>query len=257
MKRGAITILILLLATTFVAAEVVQGNSTSSTTAASMTPYESQAQIKEELREANAELMEANQERREAIMEANQEFRETLNETMQIRRELHQETMENIREKLQEGEELSIAEKGLVLRKINNDMMELKAKQIAVKTRLQLNNEGNLSELKAKLSNGRNAEIKVMPEVASQKALKRLRLKNCNESQNCTIELKETGRAESVLEENKIRPVYEVKRKRVSRFLGIFKTNMDVEAQVDAETGEVIKTKKPWWAFLASEPEEE
>lgn len=25
------------------------------------------------------------------------------------------------------------------------------------------------------------------------------------------------------------------------------------EAQIDAETGEVIQTKKPWWAFLASE----
>ena len=31
---------------------------------------------------------------------------------------------------------------------------------------------------------------------------------------------------------------------------------MDVEAQVDAETGKVIRTKKPWWAFLASEPAE-
>ena len=31
---------------------------------------------------------------------------------------------------------------------------------------------------------------------------------------------------------------------------------MDVEAQVDAESGEVIQTKKPWWAFLASEPVE-
>jgi len=32
---------------------------------------------------------------------------------------------------------------------------------------------------------------------------------------------------------------------------------MNVEAQVDAETGEIIRVKKPWWAFLASEPAEE
>jgi len=32
---------------------------------------------------------------------------------------------------------------------------------------------------------------------------------------------------------------------------------MDVSAQIDAETGEIIRVKKPWWAFLASEPEEE
>jgi hypothetical protein len=31
---------------------------------------------------------------------------------------------------------------------------------------------------------------------------------------------------------------------------------MQVRAQVDAENGEVIRTNKPWWAFLASEPEE-
>jgi hypothetical protein len=31
---------------------------------------------------------------------------------------------------------------------------------------------------------------------------------------------------------------------------------MQVQAQVDAENGEVIQTHKPWWAFLASESEE-
>ena len=41
-----------------------------------------------------------------------------------------------------------------------------------------------------------------------------------------------------------------------SKVFGIFKTDMDVEAQIDAETGEVIKSKKPWWAFLATESEE-
>jgi hypothetical protein len=31
---------------------------------------------------------------------------------------------------------------------------------------------------------------------------------------------------------------------------------MHVRAQVDADTGELIKIKKPWWAFIASEPSE-
>jgi hypothetical protein len=30
---------------------------------------------------------------------------------------------------------------------------------------------------------------------------------------------------------------------------------MQVQAQVDAETGEIIQVNKPWWAFLAVEPE--
>ena len=39
-----------------------------------------------------------------------------------------------------------------------------------------------------------------------------------------------------------------------ARILGIFQAKMQVQAQVDAENGEVIKVKKPWWAFLATEP---
>jgi hypothetical protein len=110
----------------------------------------------------------------------------------------------------------------------------------------EMNKEGN--RFNAKLSNGRNAEIKIMPDTASERALKRLKLKNCDE--NCNIELKEVGSGEQV------RAAYEVKAQRNSRVFGIFSAKMDVEAQIDAETGELIRTNKPWWAFLASEKEE-
>jgi len=109
----------------------------------------------------------------------------------------------------------------------------------------------NKTKLKISLSNGRNAEIKIMPDVASETALSRLRLKTCSEENECQIELKEVGKG------NQTRVAYEIKTQRQSKFLGLFKTRMKVQAQVDAETGEVIQTKKPWWAFLASEPVEE
>jgi hypothetical protein len=98
------------------------------------------------------------------------------------------------------------------------------------------------------LSNGKNAEIKVMPNTASETALARLRMKVCAEE--CTIELKEVGADEDA------KMAYEVKAQRDSKVLGMFKARMNVEAQVDAETGELIRTNKPWWAFLASEKEE-
>ncbi len=104
------------------------------------------------------------------------------------------------------------------------------------------------NQFKARLSNGKNAEIKVMPDVASETALQRLRLRNCNE--DCSIELKEVGSGE------KVRAAYEVKAQRNSKVLGLFRARMNVQAQVDAESGEVIKVNKPWWAFLASETEE-
>jgi len=106
------------------------------------------------------------------------------------------------------------------------------------------------TKLHVALSNGKNAEIKVMPDVAAQKALGRLRLKNCVEEEGCVLELKEVEKNDDTS------LAYELKRERKAKLLGFIGTNMNVEAQVDAETGEILKTKKPWWAFLASEPEE-
>jgi len=109
---------------------------------------------------------------------------------------------------------------------------------------------GNQSKLIAKLSNGKDSEVKVMPDSASETALARLRLKVCSEERNCSIELKEVGQGEQ------IRLAYELQTERESKVFGLFKAKMQVRAQVDAESGEVIRVEKPWWAFLAFEPEE-
>jgi hypothetical protein len=106
----------------------------------------------------------------------------------------------------------------------------------------------NETKFYAKLSNGRNAEIKIMPDTASQTALQRLKLRNCTD--DCSIELKEANIGDQV------RAVYEVQAQRNSKVLGIFSARMQVQAQVDVETGEIIRVNKPWWAFLAVEPEE-
>lgn len=124
-----------------------------------------------------------------------------------------------------------------------------------IMTRLMLQFENltkeNMSKIRTMLSNGRYAEVKIMPRVASERALERLRLKVCNETNNCTIELKE------VLENEEAKLAYELRRERESKFLGFIKSKMKVSARIDAETGDVLDTKKPWWAFLASEPTEE
>ena len=105
----------------------------------------------------------------------------------------------------------------------------------------------NKTNLKTQLSNGKKAEIKVMPDTASEKAIEGLQLKVCNLSENnCQIELKEVGNGEQV------KAAYEVKAQKETRVLGMFKTTMHVQTQIDAETGETIQSKKPWWAFLAT-----
>ena len=110
--------------------------------------------------------------------------------------------------------------------------------------------ERNRTRLRVRLENGTKKEIKIMPDTASERALERLRLKNCIEEQGCTIELKEVGSGK-----NK-QLAYELQAERHARILGLFQAKMQVKAQVSAENGEVIRIGKPWWAFLATEPEE-
>ena len=102
--------------------------------------------------------------------------------------------------------------------------------------------------LRAHLSNGRYALVKVLPAQASATAQAKLNL-TCFE-RNCTVELKE----HEVKKEKKL--FYEVKMERKSKLFGFIKAQQKVRVDIDAETGTVIKTHIPWWAFLAREEKE-
>lgn len=100
------------------------------------------------------------------------------------------------------------------------------------------NYEGTLPENIQGIVN--NSNVKIMPETASQTAIDRLG------ELNFSIELKEVGAG------NETKLIYEARAKKQGRFLGLFKITGEVQVQIDADTGEIISTKKPWWAFLAS-----
>lgn len=159
---------------------------------------------------------------------------------------------EGQRVQLQAGEHIGENGQQMRIRQEANNQMRLEVGGRSANTSMKMNQEmvNGQTKLSTQLSNGRNAEIKVMPDKASETALERLRLKNCVESEGCSIELKEVGVGDGA------KLAYEVKTQRKSRFLGLFGADMQVQAQVDAETGEVLKVNKPWWAFLASEPTE-
>ena len=103
--------------------------------------------------------------------------------------------------------------------------------------------------LRVYLSNGRYAAVKVLPATASANAQAVMKAK-CEE-RNCTVELKET------IVNGEAKAAYEVKAEKKAKVLGIFNAKMNVEADVDAETGEIIKVRRPWWSFLATEVDEE
>jgi len=134
-----------------------------------------------------------------------------------------------------------------------NNMLRLEAGDVSADCECQMTQEkvGDKTKLFAQMSNGQNAEVKVMPDVASEKALERLKLKTCSEENECQIELKEVG------SKKKAQMAYELQTQRQAKVLGMFKAQLKVTAQVSAEDGEIIRVKKQWWAFLASEPAEE
>jgi hypothetical protein len=160
---------------------------------------------------------------------------------------------EGIGAKIMAGNYIGKNGQQMIIQKKLNNQMQLRVNNISADCGLNLTQKQiqNKTKLETRLSNGRNAEIKIMPNTASETALQRLRLKNCVEEEGCNIELKEVGQGQQA------KVAYEMSAQRQSRVFGLFGARMNVQAQVDAETGEIIRVRKPWWAFLASEQEGE
>lgn len=164
------------------------------------------------------------------------------------------QNQEMIQARVQEGTHMGEGGQMFQVQTQANNQVKLEAGGVEAncnKCNLTQEMVGEMTKLSVQMSNGKNAEVKVMPNKASETALERLKLKTCSSENNCSIELKEVGSGD------KAQLAYEVKTERQARVLGMFKSKMQVQAQVDAETGEVLKVKKPWWALLSSEPAEE
>lgn len=146
---------------------------------------------------------------------------------------------------VEEGYNVFVNNQGEAIQVKSENGFGLKVGQVEANSQLRLraNETESGDKVQATLSNGRNAEIKIMPDVASQRALERIGLNNCVAEEGCTIELKEVGKGEEVA------PAYEVQAEAEGKFLGLFKTRAKVKTQVNAETGEIIRVKKP---FLTS-----
>ena len=150
---------------------------------------------------------------------------------------------------LKEGNYIGPLGQALNVRVLAANLRELRSNGVSAETELNITTEGSNdnTKFKAHLSNGMESEIKVMPDRASETAIAKLSLHACSPENNCTIVLKEVGRG------NDVKAAYEVKAKKKMKLLGMFKVDANVSSQVDAETGEVIKTHRPWWAVMSTE----
>ncbi len=165
------------------------------------------------------------------------------------RREAEQGTGQGLQQTLELGDYFNQAGDQMQVRAGEDNGITLRVRDSEAQSLMNITQERvqDRTKLMVHLSNGMNSEIKVMPNTASETALARLGAK-C-EDRNCTIELKEVGSGEQT------RAAYEIKTQKQAKVLGLFQARMQVQAQVDAENGEVIQVKKPWWEFLATESE--
>ncbi len=178
-------------------------------------------------------------------------IKERLKERIEDENE-RKEIIKNFGSRIKEnGGEIRIDERRII--KVKGLDEEGKKKEISVgKIRIETDIDLTTEEdeqikgerLRAVLSNGRFAEVKVMPDSASVVALKKMRAK-CEEN-NCKVELKEVKEGDSV----KLK--YKIETNKGGKFLLLFRLKMRINGEVDAETGEII-VKKPWWAFLVNE----
>ena len=123
--------------------------------------------------------------------------------------------------------------KSISIGKVSENSISLKEGLTSVNSQEKLVIEDN--KLLIATTQG-NREIKVMPSTASDIAINQLRLKSYQ------IELKDVGTA-----------VYEISGKKDVKIIGLFKTEMSTTSQVNTGTGNIEKTDKPWWSFLAQE----
>jgi hypothetical protein len=131
-----------------------------------------------------------------------------------------------------------------------NQIMRIQGKNTEARTKLRLRmvEEHNQSKIRIRLSNGDETTVNIMPDEIYEKVRKRLNTKNIS------LELEEK------IHKNIPRVIYNIKANKNGRFLGIFKTKIRLEGEIDSETGEVLKMHAPWWSALVvkeNNPEDE
>jgi len=88
-------------------------------------------------------------------------------------------------------------------------------------------------------------KVKILPDVASQRARERLGELGFN------VTLKEVGIPITGDKPAPTKWIYNVSAEKQGKMFGLFKVKGKVSIDVDAETGEVMKVHKPWWGFMA------
>ena len=88
--------------------------------------------------------------------------------------------------------------------------------------------------------NNKTRAINFLPDQVKEKIKNKIKAR----LENQTIELDENG-------------IYQIQGRKKARLFFLFPVREKIRAQIDSETGEIIKIRNPWWGFLARDIVEE
>lgn len=125
----------------------------------------------------------------------------------------------------------------LTIRAGNSGNVIIVSKNINASTNVELYRTEN-GTLVAKFKNNQTKEI-ILPEKAQERLEEKLQKRI--EARNITLD--ENG-------------IYRIEMQKKSRLFFLFQVNEKVQAEINAENGETIKIRNPWWGFLAKDLEE-
>ncbi len=117
-----------------------------------------------------------------------------------------------------------------------NTVVQVKGVNMSTKVMLYKNNDSVYGVFKG----NQTRRIQVMPDEVQERVRERIQLR----LENMSIELDENGN-------------YNVKARKRARLFGVLPVRERVQAEINAETGEVIRTRSSWWGFLAVDSDEE
>lgn len=121
--------------------------------------------------------------------------------------------------------------------KSGNMIVQIKGVNMSTKVELYKNENGTLTGV----FKGKNKTINITPDQVQERVRERLRQRTCECEE---IELDDDG-------------IYQVQAKKRARLFFLIPVREKVKAQIDSETGEMIRVRTSWWGFLARDIKEE
>ena len=119
----------------------------------------------------------------------------------------------------------------------NNGEFDFNGVKLKSDVKLEQSFENNKTEIKAEVGN-KNETIKIMPDEASQIALKALA------DNGFVLKLIVVGQG------NEVKVVYSADLNQSGRILGLLPVDVLSKALIDGQTGNVTDLNQPWWGFL-------